>query len=93
MILYKLKGITAWVKRACYVFLLVLAQPLEGEVRWDAEAVSKQREQYHQNLLYLGHLLGVKPELTAWENLQFINELVKLNKTPICCGICEKVGY
>ena len=70
-----------------------LAQSLEGEVRWDYEAISKQREQYHQNLLYLGHLSGVKPELTAWENLQFYQRISQAEQnTDILWDLLEKVG-
>ena len=44
-----------------------LAQPVEGKVRWNSDEITKQREEYHHQLLYLGHHSGVKPELTAWE--------------------------
>ncbi len=48
-----------------------LAQPLQGKVRWNNCEISKNREEYQYNLLYLGHQAGIKPELTAWENLRF----------------------
>ena len=50
-----------------------LAQPVEGKVRWNSEEITKQREEYHHQLLYLGHHSGVKPELTAWENLKILS--------------------
>ena len=37
-----------------------LAQPVEGKVRWNLEEITKQREEYHYQLLYLGHHSGVK---------------------------------
>lgn len=52
-----------------------LALPLTGDVRWNGEKISLCREQFHTDLLYLGHLFGVKPELTAWENLQFYQRI------------------
>lgn len=52
-----------------------LATPLSGKVRWNLEDISHQREEYHANLLYLGHHSGVKPELTAWENLKFYQQI------------------
>lgn len=70
-----------------------LATPLEGEVRWNLEPIIKQREIYHQHLLYLGHLSGVKPELTAWENLQFYQRISQAEQgdEPLW-AVLEKVG-
>ena len=48
-----------------------LSQPFEGEVLFNSESISKQPELYNQNLLYIGHLAGIKGELTALENLSF----------------------
>lgn len=42
-----------------------------GEIRWQNRPIGKQRDIYHQQLLYLGHASGVKGVLTAFENLQF----------------------
>lgn len=70
-----------------------LAQPLEGEVRWDSEPIIKQREIYHHHLLYLGHLSGVKPELTAWENLQFYQKISQAEHgDDALWAVLEKVG-
>ena len=33
-------------------------QPVEGKVRWNSEEITKQREEYHHQLLYLGHHSG-----------------------------------
>ena len=52
-----------------------LASPLEGKVRWNSEEITKQREVFHYDLLYLGHQSGIKPELTAWENLRFYQQI------------------
>ena len=52
-----------------------LASPLEGEVRWNSDAIAKQREAFHSDLLYLGHQSGIKPELNAWENLCFYKQI------------------
>ena len=70
-----------------------LAQPIEGKVRWDMEEISKQREIYHQYLLYLGHLSGVKPELSAWENLQFYQRISRAKQgNEALWAVLEKVG-
>ncbi|EJN6827026.1 cytochrome c biogenesis heme-transporting ATPase CcmA [Vibrio cidicii] len=43
----------------------------EGEILWKGEQIDKSRDEYHQDLLFLGHQAGVKRELTAFENLSF----------------------
>lgn len=48
-----------------------LSVPYEGEVFFNETNITENRETFHANLLYLGHLLGVKGELTAQENLAF----------------------
>ncbi|OOF50587.1 heme ABC transporter ATP-binding protein CcmA [Rodentibacter genomosp. 1] len=70
-----------------------LAQPLDGDVWWDLASISKRREIYHQNLLYLGHLSGVKPELSAWENLQFYQRISQAKSgDEALWAVLEKVG-
>lgn len=43
----------------------------EGAVLWNGISIQSDRETYHQDLLFLGHQIGVKRELTAFENLAF----------------------
>lgn len=70
-----------------------LAQPAAGEVRWNAEPISKQREQYQRHLLYLGHAAGVKPELSAWENLLFYQRISQAQQgDEALWAVLEKVG-
>lgn len=52
-----------------------LARPVRGKVCWQDEAIVKIRETYYENLLFLGHQSGVKPELTPWENLRFYQKV------------------
>ena len=47
-----------------------LTLPADGDVLWQGSPISKQRSQYHQNLLYIGHNAGLKEDLTLTENLQ-----------------------
>ncbi len=42
-----------------------------GEVLWQQHSIQRQREDFHRDLLYLGHHTGIKKELTAYENLRF----------------------
>ena len=51
-----------------------LSRPREGEVLWNNEPILQQQEEFNQNLLFLGHHSGTKPELSAWENLRFFQK-------------------
>ncbi len=48
-----------------------LAEQDDGEVLWRQTPIQRCREEFHQELLYLGHDTGIKRELTAYENLRF----------------------
>jgi heme exporter protein A len=48
-----------------------LSQPYDGQVYYKEQAIGRCREEFQQNLLYFGHLAGVKGEMTAQENLNF----------------------
>lgn len=52
-----------------------LSRPISGEVRWNGENILQNRENFHADLLYLGHQAGIKPELTPWENLKFYQRI------------------
>lgn len=47
-----------------------LTLPTEGDVLWQDSPIGKQRSQYHQDLLYIGHHAGLKEDLTLTENLR-----------------------
>jgi heme exporter protein A len=46
-----------------------LTQPVEGDVLWCGQPIGEQRADYQAQVSYLGHLPGVKRELTPLENL------------------------
>lgn len=46
-----------------------------GEVLWNGQAAAANRASYHADLLFLGHLAGLKDDLTPVENLRAANEL------------------
>lgn len=47
-----------------------LATPLAGEVRWRGEPIRQTRDVYHREMTYVGHVNGVKDDLTPLENLR-----------------------
>ncbi len=56
----------------------------EGRVCWNQEDILSAREEYHQELLFLGHQTGVKRELTAFENLAFFQAMhTEVGESPL----------
>ena len=49
-----------------------LVQPSMGNILWMGEDIRDQREAFNEQSIYLGHLGGVKGELTAVENLSIL---------------------
>ncbi len=47
-----------------------LSPAAEGEVRWRGVAIRSAADAYRADLLYLGHTLSLKEDLSALENLQ-----------------------
>ncbi|MBA6342301.1 cytochrome c biogenesis heme-transporting ATPase CcmA [Colwellia sp. MB02u-10] len=66
-----------------------LSQPYDGTVYFQDESITQQREAFHQDLLYLGHLPGVKDEMTAQENLEFNLALHGLNSATAEATLTE----
>jgi heme exporter protein A len=52
-----------------------LAPTASGEVRWGGQAITEVRHAFSRDLLYLGHSLGLKDELSAVENLRVASVL------------------
>lgn len=48
-----------------------LAVPESGDIIWQGQRINRIREQFNQQLLWLGHQSGIKGVLTAEENLRF----------------------
>jgi heme exporter protein A len=46
-----------------------LSCPDRGEVRWNGGALSSQRDEFHRDLIYIGHAAALKDDLSALENL------------------------
>ncbi|MFC4307604.1 cytochrome c biogenesis heme-transporting ATPase CcmA [Steroidobacter flavus] len=43
----------------------------QGEIVWQGQALSAGLDDFHRELAYLGHVNGLKSDLTALENLRF----------------------
>jgi heme exporter protein A len=56
-----------------------LSKPYDGSINWCGENINTLAEDYSKHVLYIGHLPGIKDDLTALENLQFSLTLSGLN--------------
>jgi heme exporter protein A len=52
-----------------------LLEPTGGEVRWRGANIRKLREEFWQDLVYIGHLNAVKDDLTVRENLRAAQDI------------------
>lgn len=59
-------GKTSFLRMLCR-----LLAPEEGTILWEGTDIHHLKEQYSAQLTYIGHLNGVKDDLTAVENLKF----------------------
>lgn len=48
-----------------------LSMPAAGEISWNNQLIKTLAEDYTGEVLYIGHLAGIKEDLTALENIQF----------------------
>ena len=49
-----------------------LVVPVQGDIFWGGENIRTLREDYFRDITYLGHLRGIKEDLTALENLRIL---------------------
>lgn len=72
---WQIEGHNGIGKTSLLRILAGLAVAAEGQVLWNGIPIQKQRDEYYADLFYLGHHAGIKPELTAWENLRFFQKI------------------
>jgi heme exporter protein A len=48
-----------------------LSTPAVGEISWNKQITKTLAEDYYGQVLYIGHLAGIKDDLSAVENIQF----------------------
>ncbi|CAN5321469.1 cytochrome c biogenesis heme-transporting ATPase CcmA [soil metagenome] len=65
-----IEGINGAGKTTLLRILTGLVTPTDGIVYWQGKNIQECREEYHSQLLYIGHHAAIKGELTPRENLQ-----------------------
>jgi len=73
--LLHIKGVNGSGKTSLMRIMAGLMLQADGEIHWNGKNIRKLREEYQKDLLYLGHLPGIKADLTALENLRVNNAL------------------
>jgi len=79
-------------KTSLFRLISGLSIPYAGSIYWHDTPITSDRESFYQQLLYLGHKTGIKPELTALENLQFFQHLQPSHSNVDLWDILAKVG-
>ncbi len=52
-----------------------LLAPIHGEILWEGEPINKIRDEYFAHMTFLGHLSGIKGDLSAYENIELFAKL------------------
>ena len=68
--LLRIAGPNGTGKTSLLRIMCALLEPTAGEVRWNGGNIRRLREDYWKDLVYIGHLNGVKDDLTVRENLR-----------------------
>ncbi|MDR2195131.1 MAG: cytochrome c biogenesis heme-transporting ATPase CcmA [Gallionellaceae bacterium] len=68
--LMRIEGVNGSGKTSLLRALCGFLMPDAGTIRWRGEDIRAQREEYHAELVYLGHLNAIKDDLDARENLR-----------------------
>jgi len=83
--LLRVMGANGSGKTSLLRILCGLRSPHAGEVRWRGASIasSEAREEFHRELVYIGHLNGLKDEFSAMENLAASAVLAGMASDPV----------
>lgn len=73
--LLHLRGVNGAGKTTLLRALAGLLLPVEGEIYWSGKPIRKHRDEYYEHVTFLGHLNGIKGDLTTYENIALHAEL------------------
>ena len=68
--LLRVQGANGAGKTSLLRTLCGLSSPDRGEVRWNGQLLASQRDEFHRDLIYIGHAAALKDDLSTLENLR-----------------------
>ena len=71
----KVEGANGVGKTSLLRIVVGLSSPITGQVLWNGKSIQKRADSYRSNMLYLGHSDGLRPGLTLFENISFLQKL------------------
>jgi len=88
----RIQGTNGCGKTSLLRILTGLSQAEAGEVFWDGVSIEEDPAEFKQNMIYIGHLNGLKGELTALENLEHSRQYLSRSQALDSEAALEKVG-
>lgn len=73
--LLQIRGANGSGKSTLLRLLASYLEPQAGHIYWQQKSIQVQRDTYQQQVCFVGHQNGVKPQLTVQENVRFIAAL------------------
>ena len=67
-----------------------LTLPAEGEINWQQQSIESNRDDFNENLLYIGHRHGMHSDLNAVENLSLSCQ--QISQRTVIFSALEEVG-
>lgn len=90
--LWQVEGPNGAGKSSLLRILAGLLPPQHGTVMFQGQPVPECRTAFHRDLLFIGHKAGIKPELTAIENLEFFAAVAGNPLTEPPYKLLQRVG-
>ena len=91
--LLEVRGRNGSGKTSLLRILCGLLPPSAGEVNWNGKNIHNAREEFGAQLAYIGHLNGVKDDLSALENLLFASGIAGIATDPAAAhAVLGKAG-
>jgi heme exporter protein A len=87
----QIRGVNGSGKSTLLRILAGYIEPQEGSILWQNQCILKTRDDYQQQIHYIGHQNGTKPYLTVYENLQLMTALSQQPSADIN-SIIQRMG-